>query len=389
MATPPLPIAALTAAFIRGCLRRHAMFGKSKFRPLMFVAALACAASQAVLAAPGSKLTIGDPAPMIQVKEFVKGTPVTGCEKGKLYVMEFWATWCGPCKVSIPHLTELQKKYPQVKFVGVSVWETDQTAVKPFVKGMGDKMNYCIAMDTVPPGKSGNEGLMAKTWMTAAGQDGIPSAFIINKDSKIAWIGHPMTMEEPLKKIIAGNWDLNAEKAKIEKEQDQKIKMMALRQKLQKAVQSGDPKQAVDVIDQAIAEDPAMEMQLGMTKFGMLMKDPEQAATYGTHLVDKVYADNAMALNSIAWNLVDPAHAKPEPKLAALALKAIQRADELTKSKDPAISDTLGRAYFVMGDNAKALEAQERAVKLAKGTEFEKDPDIAKRLEEYRKAAGK
>jgi thiol-disulfide isomerase/thioredoxin len=366
------------------------MFGKSKFRPLLFVAALACIASQAVQAAPNGKLTIGDPAPMIQVKEFVKGGSVTGCEKGKLYVVEFWATWCGPCKMSIPHLTELQKKFPQVKFVGVSVWENNQAAVKPFVKEMGDKMNYCVAMDTVPPGKTGNDGLMAKTWMTAAGQDGIPSAFIINKDSKIAWIGHPMTMEEPLKKIIAGDWDLKAEKAKIEKEQDQKIKMMALRQKLQKAAQSGDQKQILAVIDQAISEDPSMEAQLGSAKFNMLQKDPEQAAAYGTHLVDKVLNDNAMGLNALSWSLVDPARpSKADPKLVAVALKAIQRADELSKGKDPAIADTLGCAYFASGNVAKALETQERAVKLAKGTEFEKDPDIAKRLEQYRKAAGK
>ena len=49
---------------------------------------------------------------------------------------------------------------------------------------------------------------MAKTWMEASGQNGIPTAFIVNKEGKIAWIGHPMEMERPLEKIIAGTWDL-------------------------------------------------------------------------------------------------------------------------------------------------------------------------------------
>ena len=49
---------------------------------------------------------------------------------------------------------------------------------------------------------------MAKNWMTAAGQEGIPTAFIVNKEGKIAWIGHPMEMDKPLEKIVAGTWDL-------------------------------------------------------------------------------------------------------------------------------------------------------------------------------------
>src|SRR5262249_18297967 len=75
--------------------------------------------------ARGQSLGVGDPAPKLNVKSFVKGEPIATLELDKLYVVEFWATWCGPCRVSIPHLTELQKKYPDVAFIGVSVWEQD------------------------------------------------------------------------------------------------------------------------------------------------------------------------------------------------------------------------------------------------------------------------
>ena len=46
---------------------------------------------------------------------------------------------------------------------------------------------------------------MAKTWMTAADQNGIPTAFIVNKEGKIAWIGHPMAMEKPFEKVDRGH----------------------------------------------------------------------------------------------------------------------------------------------------------------------------------------
>src|SRR5437868_505895 len=130
------------------------------------------------MAAPvGAKdLAVGDPAPKIEVKEFVKGDPIEKLDKGKTYVVEFWATWCVPCRTSIPHLSELQKKYKDVTFIGVSVYENDQAKVKPFVDEMGEKMTYRVAVDAVPEGGKRNEGKMAKGWMEAAGQNGIPAA---------------------------------------------------------------------------------------------------------------------------------------------------------------------------------------------------------------------
>jgi thiol-disulfide isomerase/thioredoxin len=152
-------------------------------------------------------LSVGDPAPKLQVKEFVKGEAVKSLEKDKIYVVEFWATWCGPCRVSIPHLTELQKKHKNVVFIGVSVYERDPSKVKPFVEKMADQMDYRVAMDDAPEGKA-NNGKMAVNWMSAASQNGIPTAFIVNGEGKVAWIGHPSQMDAPLASIVAGKWDL-------------------------------------------------------------------------------------------------------------------------------------------------------------------------------------
>ena len=190
--------------------------------------------------------------------------------------MEFWATWCGPCKTSIPHLTELQKKNPGVAFIGVSVWEQDQDKVKPFVEEMGDKMAYRVAMDAVPDKEKASEGAMAKSWMTAAGQNGIPTAFIINKEGKIAWIGHPMEMEKPLEKIIAGTWDLKEAREEKKKAAEQQAKFMKVQSKLVAALKSGDPKKLVAVIDEVSSEVPAMAAMVGPMKLTALIKLDEQ-----------------------------------------------------------------------------------------------------------------
>jgi len=67
---------------------------------------------------------------------------------------------------------------------------------------MGDKMTYRVALDD----KSSNaKGAMAKTWMQAAGRNGIPSAFLINTKGVIVWIGHPMQLkDEMIEDALAG-----------------------------------------------------------------------------------------------------------------------------------------------------------------------------------------
>jgi thiol-disulfide isomerase/thioredoxin len=343
---------------------------------------------------PAGDLSIGDPAPKFEVKEFVKGEPVAHLEKGKTYVIEFWATWCGPCKASIPHLTELQKKFKDVIFIGVSTLERDPKGVKPFVEKMGEEMAYRVALDLVPEGGKPDEGKMAKGWLDAADQEGIPTAFIVNGAGQIAWIGHPMEMEKPLGDIVAGKYDLKAATAQFKEERAQARRLKDLQKRVGAAMNSGGVKAGVAVLDEEIKKDPKLEESLlGLPKFSMMLDEAEladKAVEYGKRLVETVHKDNVQNLNTVAWLIVDPQEKrKAGPALLKVALTAAKRADELAKAKNPEVADTLARVYFAMGDAAKALETQQRAVDLAKGTELEQNADLKARLEEYRKAAKK
>lgn len=140
-------------------------------------------AAQASTAAADMPSKLGDPAWPLTGLTWVKGGPVE-IKPGTVYVVEFWATWCPPCKRSIPHLTELQHKYKDknVVIVGVSNEKTD--VVTPFVEQKGAEMDYAVAVDTT--------GKVADGYMTAFKQNGIPTAFVVGADGKLAWFGHPM-----------------------------------------------------------------------------------------------------------------------------------------------------------------------------------------------------
>jgi thiol-disulfide isomerase/thioredoxin len=264
------------------------------------------------LQASAQKLGVGDPAPPLKIAQWVKGEPVTSFEKGKTYVVEFWATWCGPCKRSIPHVSELQKQFADkgVTMIGVSVWEREAGVVEPFVEKMGEKMAYRVGKDDGTPEKKGQDGTMARTWMTAAGQSGIPAAFVVDGSGTIAWIGHPMNMDAPLAQIVAGKWDVALEKKKQAREGA-----------LETALKSKDAKAALPLIDEILAADPAREEELGALKFSLLLSDKryDEGYAYGAKLIDGALKDSPQMLNMIAWTIVDPDEAGLERRDLPLA----------------------------------------------------------------------
>ncbi|MCI0360141.1 MAG: redoxin family protein, partial [Planctomycetaceae bacterium] len=168
----------------------------------------------------GPALAVGDPAPKLAVQEFVRGSAVTEFERGTVYVVEFWKIGCPPCRAAIPHLNELQKKYPAVVFISVGVISSTADNIA-YVKRTGDQMKYRVAVDRVPPGKDAITcGAMVQGWLEPAGEEGVPTSFVVDGSGRIAWIGHPTELDgaksgRPLREIVAGTWDLKTAAAKF------------------------------------------------------------------------------------------------------------------------------------------------------------------------------
>ncbi len=139
----------------------------------------------------------GDAAPKLNCGEWIQGKPVSEFAKDKAYLIEFWATWCVPCVAEIPHLNALHLKFKEkgLVVIGQNVEGKDQSPVKAFVKKMGDRMTYPVALDQM---SGSGQSSMAKMWLEAAGLNSIPSAFLVGKDGRLVWMGHPNELKETM-----------------------------------------------------------------------------------------------------------------------------------------------------------------------------------------------
>ena len=150
-----------------------------------------------------AKLAVGMPAPSLNVSEWVKGDPVPAFEPGKAYVVEFWATWCGPCLSTMPHLGTLAKQYKSQGLTVLAVTTTDdrgntQETVAQFAAGRGKDLAVTIARCDTTDTKA--------AYMDAAGITGLPATFVVDREGKIAYLGHPEDLDEVLPKVLAGTW---------------------------------------------------------------------------------------------------------------------------------------------------------------------------------------
>ncbi len=161
-------------------------------RLLAVPAIVASAALTASAVAQEEALKVGSSAPAITV-DWVQGNVADTSDASKTYVVEFWATWCGPCMRSIPHLNELHTKYKSKGLVIMGISDEPMGTVKPFVSKKGGAMSYPVAVD--------KDNQMKRNWMEAAKQNGIPCAFVV-KESKIAWIGNPL--DPNFDKVVLG-----------------------------------------------------------------------------------------------------------------------------------------------------------------------------------------
>jgi thiol-disulfide isomerase/thioredoxin len=133
-----------------------------------------CAALRAQTAVPKP----GDPLPTLALNYLGKQPDLNG----KPVLVEFWATWCPPCRKSVPHLNQIYSKYRSQGLEIVGVTDENEATVKKFQQQI--PMDYNVAINT------------PESVYQQFGIEGIPTAFLVDKKGKIVWTGHPMELTD-------------------------------------------------------------------------------------------------------------------------------------------------------------------------------------------------
>ena len=141
----------------------------------ILLAVLCCAVATLVYAEQKklwAKSVLGQPAPKLEVEKWLSAEPDT---KGKFVLIDFWATWCPPCRKAIPELNAFHKKFGE-KLVVIGLSDQSEADVKKLTT---PKIEYFCAIDTQARTKKALE------------VEGIPHVIIMDPQGIVRWEGYP------------------------------------------------------------------------------------------------------------------------------------------------------------------------------------------------------
>ncbi|PQO45901.1 hypothetical protein C5Y93_11645 [Blastopirellula marina] len=338
-------------------------------KPLRALLCFAIFASSSVTlyAADAPSLTIGSQAPALGIEHWLSAAQgergeVKEFESEKIYVVEFWATWCIPCVASMPHLADLQTKYAdqQVQIISVSQepLETVTTFLDRQVLGDDAKRTYAqltaeYSLTTDP------DSSVFTAYMQGAGQKVIPTAFVVGKTGQIEWIGHPKDLDQPLAAVVADNWDRDKFRQSWEAEQQRK----ALEEKLKRLVRDGELPQALllvdDQYDAAAAARAAMKESLKLLNLATIAQSGDKEATIA--IMEELLAqcqDDPQRVVPLSNQLRSVHRSVPIPAaiLAGVVELLEQQMESETGEAKKSATVSLALLYMTTGDKDKAIE---------------------------------
>jgi tetratricopeptide (TPR) repeat protein len=274
----------------------------------------------------------------------------------------------------MPHIVELQKKYADKGVQVVSISDEPLDTVEEFLEREVPRSeetktfreltrSYSLTTD---PDRSTHE-----SYMEPAKQNGIPCAFIVGKDGKIEWIGHPMQMDGPLEAVVAGTWDRDKFAEEFKETQELDGLMQELQVKVGGLIRRKKFPEALEVLDEFVDKVKKPQLKLNFTMIKLNIHQVAQSESKDVAETFKkafeLAGDDPLIGNQIAWTVWEwkerGALEDKDTLAAALALAKKAAAKQEGNLKGMTL-DTVAHLEYGLGNLEAAVKAQTEAVQL-------------------------
>jgi thiol-disulfide isomerase/thioredoxin len=283
--------------------------------------------------------------------EWIQGEVVDFGDRAHVYVIEFWATWCGPCIQQFPHLGELQERYKEqgLVVVGLASGDKDAPAVQDFLAKRAKPVGIRIAFDT--------DRRAWRSTAEAAGIESIPLTLVLDRAGRIAFLDHPQRgLDQVIERVLEGTWDPARDKPAVS------VKT-AVSREVRALVKKGKFEEVDAVLGAAVAKDPSLAGFADKTRFHIEYFDRgscQRAYKVASGMLIGPSGEDADSLADVAEWIIN--EGQPEFRDYPLARELAAQAVERTSWKDGPIIDILARCHAHLGELDKAVQLQTRAV---------------------------